>query len=432
MRGRTLHRLIIFSIFLILLTIYIPVYSEEGNDVYVIPIKGEINKATYQFVKNRLDEVLTQRPAAIIFNIDTFGGLIDEANNIKEVIMKLDVPTIAFVNTKAESAGVLITIACEKIAMADGATMGSAETIPNTEKVMSLWLSWLRDTSERRGRDPVLISSMADKDIEISGVVKKGELLNINAREAKELGVADIIANNYRDILNNFNIQYNDIVEVETDLRTNAARILTNPYVASILLSLGFIGLLIEVFTAGFGAGGTISLIAFSLFFGGNIIAGNSSWGVLIIFIAGIVLLLIEAAVPGFGIPGIGGLVCVIASIVLAAGSVESAILSLSIAVVLTVIVAVLLIKYGPRSPYLDRIILKTAQNKETGYSGIIIKEDLVNKEGIVVTYLRPSGTVEIEGKRIDAVSEGEFIEKGAKVKVVKVEGPRVVVRKIN
>lgn len=426
-----LRKIAAFFILLILVLGSISAYSDEGNDVYVIPVKGEINKATYQFIKTKVEEVSKYRPAAIIFEIDTYGGFIDKAIDIKDVIVNIDIPTISFVNTKAESAGILITIAGEKIVMAEGSTIGSAETIPNTEKIMSMWVSTLKTVAEQRGRDKELVAAMADKDIEIKGIVKKGELLNLNYKEAKQLGFADYVSNNYDDMLNYFKIDYNKVIKINTDLRTNIAKYLTNPYVGTLLISLGFLGLVIEMFTPGFGAGGTLSLISFSLYFGGNIIAGNSGWGVVIIFLAGIALLLIEAAIPGFGVPGIGGIICIIISIVLTSGSIESAVVSLGIAIILTVLVTVLLVKYGQRSPYLDKIILRTKQNNEKGYVGVESKKEYVGKEGIAISLLRPAGIIDIEGHRIDAVSEGAFIEKGARVKVIKVEGPRVVVRKI-
>lgn len=429
MKYNKLVRLIIIVLLLLNLS---AAYGQSTNDVYVIPVKGEINKATYQFMKAKLDEISRFNAAAIIFEIDTYGGLIVEAEKIKDLIINQEAPTISFINTKAESAGVLISISSEKIAMAEGATIGSAETIPNTEKILSTWVSILRSVAEQRGRNPDIIASMADKDIEIDGIVEKGELLNLNYKEAEDLGITDVIANNYEDILESFNIEYNQIITIDTDFKTKIAGAITNPYISSLLLSLAFIGLIVEVLTPGFGAGGTISFIAFSLYFGGNILAGNSQWAVIIVFIAGIALLLIEAAIPGFGIPGIGGILCVILSIILASGSIETAIISLGVAIVLTALTGALLIKYGYRSPYLDKIILKTSQDRERGYSSIITRENYVGREGIVITTLRPAGTIEIEGNRVDAVSEGDFINKGERVKVLKIEGPKVVVRKIS
>lgn len=423
-----------FTIFILITILLLPncVIGQENENVYVIPINGNINKATYQFVQKEVNKIEKFKPKAIIFEIDTYGGLISEAGKIKDLIFSLETPTISYVNNKAESAGVLITISSEKIAMSEGATIGSAETIPNDEKTLSLWVSWLRDAAERRGRDDEVIAAMADKDIEIDGLVKKGKLLNLNATRAKETGITDVIANSYEDILDYFNIEYNNIVKSDIDLRTNIAKYVSDPFVSTFLLMIGFIGLIVEVFTPGFGLGGTIGFIAFSLFFGGNILAGNSTWSALILFVVGIILLLIEAAAPGFGVPGVGGIISIFISIVLAMNSFKVAVISFSIAIIATAIVAVLLIKYGYKSPYLDKIILSTKLDKDHGYISSETKYDYLGKEGIAVTDLRPSGIISIDDKRLDSVSEGGFIEKGEKIKVIKVEGSKIIVKSIN
>lgn len=430
MNKKTLR---IINIILVLVFIFsgYTAYAEAGEDAYVIPIKGTITKATYQFVQARVDEITDLNPKAIIFEIDTYGGYILETEKIWRVISDIEVPTIAFVNTKAESAGVLITVACDKIVMANGATIGSAEPMPNTEKTLSLWVSWLKEAALNNDRDPELVAAMADKDIAIPGVVKYGKLLNLNTNMSKELGFADLYAEDYETILKNFNIDYDKIKEIETTLRVKAAGFLSDPYVGMILIAIGFIGLVFELFAPGFGVGGTLSLIAFALFFGGNILAGNSGLGVILIFALGIVLIIIEAVVPGFGLPGIGGIAAIITSIILAMNSIQGALISLSVAIILTIVAASLLIRFGYRSPYLNRIILKTNQNKEEGYVSMSYRDKYIDKEGIVVSYLRPSGTVEIDNERVDAVSESEFIEKGTKIKVIKVEGMKVIVKRL-
>ncbi|WP_243414862.1 NfeD family protein [Sporosalibacterium faouarense] len=375
---------------------------------------------------------MTRNPKAIIFEIDTYGGYINEAEKIWKLISGLDIPTISYVNTKAESAGVLITISSDKIAMSDGSTIGSAETIPNTEKVLSMWVSWLRDAAESNGRNPQLVAAMADKSIEIPGVVKEGKLLNLNSTKAKELGLADVVANDYEEILNYLDIDYNNIVSSSPTLRTHIASLLSDPYISGILIILGFVGFVIEVMAPGFGAGGTLSFIAFTLYFSGNILAGNSGLGVVLIFLAGVVLIIIEALIPGFGITGIGGIVAISISIVLATNSIQAALLSLTLAIVISAVVLIILIKYGYKSPYLSKVILKENQDKDKGYIGISYMNKYLGKEGEAISFLRPAGIILIGDDRVDAVSQGDFIEKGSKVKVVKVEGGKVIVRKVN
>lgn len=428
----SLKRILVFLIIFILVIFNtINIFSQSNNDVYVIPIKGQIDKATYQFLQREISKLESLNPKAIIFEIDTYGGFIIEAEKIKNLMIDIEPQTISFVNTKAESAGVLLTISSDKIVMAEGATIGSAEPIPNTEKNLSYWVSELRSTAIRQGRDEDIIASMADKSISIDNIIDKGKLLNLNYKEAKELNISDLTANSYEEILDNFNIDYQNIKEIELDFITRIAKFLVNPYILTLLIIVGLLGFVFEIFTLGFGVGGTISILAFSLYFGGNLLIGNTGWAALIIFITGVILLVIEAFVPGFGIPGIAGIAGIITGIILASPNIEVAIIAIVIGIIANIVTAFLFIKYGQRSPYFDKIILSTKQEENSSYTTGMKKERYLEKSGYALTTLRPSGTVIIDDDRLDAVTEGEFIMKGEKVKVVKIEGLKVIVRKI-
>lgn len=425
-------RIVILTLMIILLLSSIGIGSSIlHQDVYVIPIKGEINSASFSFLENTVSDLDKDRVKAIIFEIDTYGGLIDQASNIKDLILSLDIPTISFVNNKAESAGVLITIASEKVVMATNSTIGSAETIPNTEKILSTWRSFLRDTAQYRGRNTDIIQAMADSDIEVTGINAKGKLINLTSQEALEYGIADLVSDDYDEILANFGIANVNIIKVEEGLQVRLAKFISKPYISSLLLTLGLVGLVIEILTPGFGIGGTISIIGFGLFFGGNILAGNSNWTSLALFATGLLLLVVEGFVPGFGLPGISGIIFVTAGTVLAMGSFASAIASLSIAIILTTIVTVILIKFGFRSKLLDRIVLKAEHNKERGYLSVDSSDIYLNKTGISITELRPSGFIEIDGKRLDALSDGSFIPKDVQIEIFRVEGSKIFVRRI-
>lgn len=407
------------------------IFANEDADVYVIPINSEITKATYNFLNDSLNRIVNNSPKAIIFEIDTYGGLISEAEKIKNLIIGLEIPTISFVNNKAESAGVLITIAAEKVVMAESSTIGSAETIPNTEKVLSMWRSFLRDVAQLRGRDEKIVEAMADKDIYIEGLSERGKLLNLTGREALEYGVCDLISNDYHEMLSYFNVSYNNIVKINESIELKAAKFLSSSFMSTLLLTLGFVGLVVELFTPGFGIGGTISIISFGLFFAGNILVGNSQWTSLAVFVTGLILLVIEAIIPGFGLPGISGIILVVLGSIFAMGSFTTALMSVSIAIIITTLITLLLIKYGRRSPIFDKIILNTQQKDEEGYLSVNTKDEYLGKEGIAVTELRPAGIIDIDGVRLDALSNGDFIKKNTKVKVIKVEGSKIIVRRI-
>ncbi len=421
------------SIYILLIVIVLSSFSfAEGQDsVYVVPVNGEINKATYNFLKEKTDEIYKKKAKAIIFEIDTYGGQINEAEKIKNLIVSAPIPTIAYVNNKAESAGVLITIAAENVVISTSGTIGSAETIPNTEKVLSMWRSFLRDTAQFRDRDFEVIEAMADKDISIEGLTEKGKLVNLTSKEALEYGIADLASDDYNEIIEHFNLGKANIIKVDEGLQMKLAKIISNPYISSFLLSLGFIGMAIEILTPGFGLGGTLSVIGFGLYFGGNILAGNSQWISLALFVLGLILLVIEVIVPGFGLPGISGILFVALGVVLAMDSLPVAMMSLSVAIITTTIVTVILIKLGHRSKIFDRVILSNRHESEKGYLSTDSNYEYMDKEGISLTNLRPSGFIEINGLKLDAISDGELISQGEEVKVVRVEGSKIFVRRV-
>lgn len=418
-------------IFLIVIILSSFGFAESDNDVYVVPIKGEINKATYNFVNHTMEKLNKTNAKAIIFEIDTYGGLIDQAAEIKNLIISTNIPTISYVNNKAESAGVLLTIAAEGVVMAPTATIGSAETIPNTEKVLSMWRGFLRDTAQYRGRNSDIIEAMADRDIEIDGIVEKGKLVNLTSSEAVKYGIADLSTDNYEEILNYFNLEGTNIIKVDEGLQIKLAKYISNPYVSSLLLSLGFIGLVVELITPGFGIGGTLSIIGFGLYFGGNILAGNSEWTSLALFVTGLILLVIEGIVPGFGLPGISGIILVLVGTVLAMDSLSVALLSISIAIIITTIATIILMKMGFKSKLFNKVVLTNDLKDEKGYLSADSAHSFMGREGITITGLRPSGFIEIDGIKLDALSDSEYIPQNTIIKVVRVEGSKIFVRRV-
>lgn len=423
---------IVFIISLVLIFIFTSSTFAQDETVFVVPIKGEINRATHNYVRDTVDEINNKTGVqAIIFEIDTYGGLVVEAEKIKNVILSTNIPTISYVNTKAASAGALITIASEKVVVSPAASIGSAETVPNTEKNLSHWKSVLRDTAQLRGRDAQIVEAMADSRIAIEGLSPEGSLLSLTSQEAFQYGIADYVAGDISDILSEYNLSSANVQVEEESLQVKLAKYISSPFVSSLLLTIGFIGLVIEIFIPGFGIGGTVSIIGFGLYFGGNILAGNSNWTSLALFITGLTLLVVEGVVPGFGLPGVSGIILIIVGTVLAMNSVGMAIMSLSIAIILTTIVSIILFKRGYRSELLNKIILNSSTEGERGYLSSTPRKELLGKEGIALSGLRPAGFIDIDGQRLDALSEGGFISENDKVLVVKVEGSKIIVRRI-
>jgi len=175
-----------------------------------------------------------------------------------------------------------------------------------------------------------------------------------------------------------------------------------------------------------------LSLLSFGLYFGGHFLTGISGWPAIFLFVFGIIFLLVEAFMPGFGIFGIGGLAAVIVSIVLAAASTTLGIYMLLISFFIAGIAGYGAFKYFQRKGTLKRFILSDSATREAGYSSSKDYSHLLGKAGKASTPMRPSGMVEIEGKRYDAVSEGGYVDAGETIEVLQVEGYRIVVRNLN
>lgn len=421
-------------LYLVLIVLGIGVaQADTMQKSYLVPIKGEINSALVTYVNNAINEAEANNASQIIFEIDTYGGLVDSAEKISNSIINTSIPTVCYIKNNALSAGVLISISGDKVIANRTINIGSAETRPKEEKYISAWKGKLRTVAKQKGRNAEIIAGMADADLEIKDIKEKGKLLNLTADEALKYGIVDEVVADREELYKFLDIQQSNIVELKYNFRTNVARFTNSIYISTILISLGIIGIVGEVFTTGFGLFGSIGIFSFALFFAGKFIAGHAGWGILILFIAGIVLLGIEIAIPGFGISGITGISCIVLSILLSSSSPVRAAISFSIAVVMSIIVLTILMKFMPKSNLLDHIILKNEQTKDIGYvSHSIDKSALLGREGEALTLLRPAGTVLIGDEKIDVVSEGEYITKGSKVRVIAVEGNKVVVRKIN
>jgi membrane-bound serine protease (ClpP class) len=203
---------------------------------------------------------------------------------------------------------------------------------------------------------------------------------------------------------------------------------------SSLLLSVGFLGLIIEFWTLGWGIAGTIGIISLSLFFGGHIIVGFAGWEAIILFLVGFSLLLAEIfLIPGFGLTGISGIIAILTSIFLTFGNIIQAAYSILIALGFTIVGFFLLIRYIPATRTWRKFILFTKQEKELGYTvGIKNSKRLIGKEGIVTTPLRPSGMVEVNGEKLNAITRGEYVNSNTKIKIISVEGNKIVVEAVD
>lgn len=407
----------------------------KGQLVYVIPIEKEVERGLEAFLVRTTTEAIEEGAQHIIFEINTPGGRVDSAEEIATLLQSLDVPTTSFIVNQALSAGSYIALNTDTIYMSPHSKMGASGVITQDgtaadKKAQSAWIKAMTAAAESKGRDPLYAEAMANEEIDLPEYgAPKGEFLTLNPREAVEIDYAQGIVQNRVELLYELGLSHATIEEVETTLAEEVARFITSPIVIPILLSIASLGLIVELYSPGFGVAGTMGLIALVLFFYGHIIAGLAGMEAIVLLILGIGLIITEFFVTG-GILGLLGVGSIIGSLFLSGYDIGHMSLSIAIAFVVAVVAAVVLFRsIGLEKGIFRRIVLQDRTSTELGYVSSVSRMELMGLEGITVTPLRPAGTALLDGERIDVVSEGGFIEENKRVKVVNVEGMRVVVR---
>ena len=425
------------------------VFAQKTPVVYVAPIEGIIDLGLAPFVQRVLNEATDAGAAAVILDINTFGGRVDAAVLIRDALLNARVKTVAFVNKRAISAGALISLAAEKIVMADGGTIGAATPVqmgqpgapaqPVEEKTVSYVRKEFRATAESRKRPPLIAEAMVDADVEIRGLIQKGKLLTLTTEEALKHKLADFRADTIADVLKQFDLAGAEVRRASPNWAENLVRFLTHPIVSSLLITIGMLGIILEIRTPGFGLPGGLGVASLALFFWGHWLVQLAGWEELLLVGSGLVLLVLEIfVIPGFGLAGVLGIGALLAGLSLSligGGATWEFILKAAGRVVFSLLLALVaslaVLRFLPRLPFGRRLILETELLAGAGGSSAPESDkSWLGKSGTAISPLRPAGIAEIEGERVDVVSDGELIAPGVPVVVTRVDGNRIVVRR--
>ena len=424
----------------------VPGTVQNESTVYRVPVTGEIELGLAPYIQRAVKEAAEVGAAALILDIDTPGGRVDAAEIISDALTDSEVPVYSLVNRRAYSAGALIALSTSRIYMRPASVIGAATPVDGTgtkapEKIVSAMRSQMRTLAESNGLEPEVAAAMVDEDIEIDGVVESGKLLTLTTEEAVEIGYAEAIED-LDALLVELGHEGATVVTLELNWAERLVRFFSSSLVSPFLLSLGFLGLLIEIRTPTFGLAGTMGLISLGLFFGSNMIVGLAGLEDVLIVGAGLVLLGIEAfVVPGFGIFGVAGVVAILTGLYMSLlGNIPTmpdftrAAWVLTSSTLLLIGSAWALIRTLPSSSRLAEsgIFLLAKTTSAIGYESAEVRSDLVGKYGTAITDLRPAGTALIGDERIDVVSESEWISAGTPVKVLSAEGYRHIVRSVS
>ncbi|TQR10614.1 NfeD family protein [Psychrobacillus soli] len=424
--------LLLFSFFMV-----VPSFTADTPTVYKIPVHKEVEKGLYAFLKRSINEAEEAKADAIIFELNTPGGFVDSAEKISNLLDSTSIRKIAFINTEALSAGAYLALHTDEIYMSPNGTIGAAAVIDNSgntadEKANSAWKAKMINAAQRTGKDPKYAQAMADDTVDLPQYrAPVGKLLTLTSSEALEVEYSKGTVDSFEELLAKTNLVNAKVVETEETFLESVARFITHPIIVPILLSIASLGLIVELYSPGFGVAGTMGLISIGLFFFGHLVAGLAGYETIIIFVIGVLLIIAEFFLPG-GISGILGAAAIIFSIILAGGNIVQMSIAVLIALTVAIVGMVIIMKFfGKQMKALNKIILSDATTTEQGYVSNENRIDLIGKVAITMTALRPSGTIRIDNERIDAVSDGSFVAKDKHVTIIKVEGSRIVVREV-
>jgi membrane-bound serine protease (ClpP class) len=426
--------------------------SSDEQKVFLMKIDAEIDPRTNRYSELALEEAEEIGADIIILEIDTYGGAVNDADDIRTRFLELEKPVWVFINKDAASAGALISIACDSIYMAPGASIGAATVVVGTtgqaapDKYQSYMRSIMRSTAEANGRDPKIAEAMVDQEIEIDSVTEAGKVLTFSTSEAIKNGFCEAQVKSVEEILERNGVENYELVEFELGLSERIIKLFLNPVVSGILILIIVGGIYFELQTPGVGFPILASIIAAILYFVPYYLNGLAANWEIIVFFVGIVLLALEIfVIPGFGVAGISGIVMIVGSLILVmlnndvfdftfvnGGEIVAAVLT----AMAGLMAAVLLMFFGgvrlTQTKLFQRISLVETQQRSEGYTSNFNQQSYLGMKGVAYTVLRPSGKILINDELKDAFTRGDFIEKGKKVIVVDESGTSLKVKEVH
>lgn len=446
----------LLTLSLFFLSFWQPLFAQEGDSlsakktVFTFKIDDNIDPRMNRKVKLALEDATKKNADVVLIEMDTYGGAVNDADDIRTMILEFDKPIHVWINKDAASAGALISIACDSIYMAPGSSIGAATVVMGgggdaaPDKYQSYMRSMMRSTAEAKGRDPKIAEGMVDQNLEIPGVSDKGSVITFSVSEAIANGFSEGEAKNKDEVMKLLEIEDYEFIGYEVSNVEQIIAFFLNPAVSGFLILIIFAGIYFEIQTPGVGFPLAASLTAIILYFIPYYLTGLAENWEIAIFIVGVILLLVEVfVIPGFGIFGVLGIVGILTGLTLGmipndafdftfvpSGDLFVALLT----VILAAIAAIGLIFYfAPKVNQwqaFSTIALATTQKRTEGYSSTTYADNLLGKQGVAHTRLMPSGKIIIEDEVYDAYSRGEFIDKGEAIVVISTEGTSLKVKK--
>ncbi len=413
-----------------------------------LKVQDNIDPRTNRYTELGLDYAKEIDADLVILELDTYGGALNDADEIRTRILDFDRPIYAFINKDAASAGALISIACDSIYMTSGSSIGAATVVSGDgaaapDKYQSYMRSIMRSTAEAKGRDPKMAEAMVDEDIDLDSISTEGKVLTLSVSEAIRYGFCEGQVESVEELLENQGVEDYELVPFELDSSERVISLFLNPFVSGILILIIIGGIYFELQTPGVGFPIIAAFIAAILYFIPYYLNGLAENWEIAMFVVGVLLLAAEIfVIPGFGIAGVLGILTTMGALILVMLNndffnfdlVDPYEIFKAVATTLTALTSSVILMFlgGVRlanSKVFNRIALQETQEKDQGYTSSFYKNDLMGKEGEAYTNLRPSGKITIEGEIYDAFTRGDYISQGTKVVVISTEGTSLKVK---
>jgi membrane-bound serine protease (ClpP class) len=429
------------------------VVASADEAAWVLAVEGEIGRGTVSYLRSGLDAARDATAELIVIVLSTPGGDVDSAVAARDLLLDARVHTLAFVNREAISAGALLAVSCDEIVFAPGAVLGAATPFffdeqgqyrEAPEKIQSAIRTLFRSTADARGRDPEIAEAMVDASIEIEGLTERGRLLTLSARDASAWGYSNGDAESLNELLTSRGFRPADAITYQARFVDRVVEAFTAPVLATLFLVVGLLGLIIEMMLPGFGIAGGIGIVCLGAFFWSHVLVGLAGWESIAFLLGGLLAVFFEIFVftaADFGLAGIAGLTLVGLGFYTAMVGPFSdrtaalrAIGIVSAGLVFTVIVAVLLIAKLPRTRLrFGGVILSSAITGRAFDKQERIEQDgdWIGRRGRAATDLRPVGVGEFDGERVDVICEEGHLPEGMPIVVTEDKGFRKTVRKM-
>ena len=431
------------------------VFAQPANlqkeTIFVMEIRDEIDPRMNRYVQLALEEAQEMGADRIIVDMNTFGGALNDADEIRQEFLNLTVPIYVFINKNAASAGALLSIACDSIYMAPGSSIGAATVVvadgsAAPDKYQSYMRSIMRSTAEQNGRRPDIAEAMVDENLVVEGVSAAGQVITFSTKEALDNGYCEGEVESIKLLIEQelglFASDY-ELVTYELPQSERIIAFFINPFISGILILIIIGGIYFELQTPGVGFPILASLVALVLYLTPYYLNGLAEYWEIIAFFVGVILIALEVfVIPGFGVAGIAGIILSVGSLVMIMlnndnldfGLIDGDKIVMAVTTTLGAMLgSIILMLFGgsrlANSRVFARVALKDTQSREEGYTSSFNPKSFIGRRGTAYTVLRPSGKIMIDEQLYDAYTPGGYIEQGSEIEVIDDQGTSLKVK---